>query len=115
MNIFKMQIKNPQLARLCVVCFIAEIVLLIAGVMFSSIFNIIDIVVMCAFLHSARQAVKKGGNITVQFYLYFAYWLLSLLTGSIGAVILLPLAGFGIIDMALNPDHAPNVVKWLVK
>ena len=115
MNIFKMEVKNSQLARFGVVCYITQLVLLIAGIIFTNVFNVLDILVLGLFLYFARKAAKSTGNITVHFYLYFVYWLLSLLTGAFGAVILLPLSGLGIIDMALHPDHAPAVVKWLVK
>ena len=80
MNIFKMEVKNSQLARFGVVCYITQLVLLIAGVMFTNVFNVLDILVLGLFLYFARKAAKSDGNITVHFYLYFVYWLLSLLS-----------------------------------
>ena len=115
MNIFKMETKNSQLARFGVVCYITQLVLLIAGVMFTNVFNVLDILVLGLFLYFVRKAAKKDGNIIVGGSLYIVYWLISLLVGAFGSVILLPLSSLGIIDMALHPDHAPAVVKWLVK
>ena len=115
MNIFKMEVKNSQLAKTGIVAYVVLIILLFIGFLFSNIFTAIDIIVLGLFLFAARKAVKKEGDITIGACLYILYWALSIVTFSLSSIVLLPLAAFGIIDMAMLPDLAPGFLRWILK